>query len=135
MRHLLLASLALIACGGASPPPETPNRQSQLNEAKLTRALHGLTPGEPVSCIAQFRGRYSTEVIGDVILYKVNRRLVYRNDTRGGCDSRNAGNALVSQNFESRICRGLIVRSVDLYTGIESGSCSLGTFTPYTKAN
>jgi len=134
MRRLLLASLALIACGGAAPPPDTPDRQSQLNDAKVALKLQGLTPGEPVDCIPLFRARYSTEVIGNVILYKSNSRLVYRNDTRGGCDSSGYGSALVSRNYESGICRGLIIQSIDLFTGLQSGSCSLGSFTPYTKA-
>jgi hypothetical protein len=126
----MIASLALIACGAAAPAPEPIKDQAQL-----ARALQGFTPGKPVTCIPQARAVYSTEVIGDVILFKANRRLIYRNDTVGTCGSSFRGNVLVSQNYESQLCKGLIMQSVDPLARFETGGCALGTFTPYTKAN
>ncbi len=135
MRRLLVASLALIACGGAAPAPIANAADSASNEARLAHALKGLTPGKPVNCIAQIRPSYTTEAIGDAILYKINNKLIYRNDTTGGCTAQNRYDALVARNFGTRLCRGNIIRTVDTQSGVEAGGCSLGTFTPYTKAN
>lgn len=134
MRRFVIASLALIACGGAAPAPLPSAPNAASDEARMERALKGLTPGKPVNCIAQIRPNYTTEAIGDVILYKINNKLIYRNDTTGGCSAQNRYDALSVRNFGTRLCRGNIVRTVDTQVGIETGGCSLGTFTPYTKA-
>ncbi len=135
MRRLMFASLALTACGGAASAITSNPAEPASNEARIERALTGLTPGKPVSCIAQTRPGYTTEAIGDVILYKINKKLIYRNDTTGGCTARNRQDALVVRNFGTQLCSGNIVRTVDPQSGVEAGGCSLGTFTPYTKAN
>lgn len=135
MRRLLIASLALIACGGGASALTSNPADPASNEARMERALKGLTPGKPVNCITQTRPSYTTEAIGDVILYKVNKKLIYRNDTTGGCTAQNRYDALVARNFGTRLCRGNIVNTVDPQSGVQAGGCSLGTFTPYTKSN
>lgn len=134
MRRLLIASLALIACGGAAPASESAASDPKSDAARMERALKGLVPGKPINCISQFRPSYSTEIIGDTILYKVNRRLIYRNETSGGCNATPGNDALIVRNFGSQLCRGNIIRTFHPISGFETGGCSLGTFTPYTKA-
>lgn len=134
MRRFLITSLALTACVGAAPASTYNPADPANNEARMGRALKGLTPGKPVNCITQIRPGYTTEAIGDAILYKVNNKRIYRNDTTGGCAPQNRYDALVVRNFGTRLCRGNIVSTVDTQTGVEIGGCSLGTFTPYTKA-
>lgn len=134
MRRLLIASLALIACGGAAPASESNSVDPKSDEGRMARALKGLVPGKPVNCISQFRPSYSTQIVGDTILYRVNNRLVYRNETSGGCNATPGSDALIVRNFGSQLCRGNIVRTFHPLSGFETGGCSLGTFTPYTKA-
>ncbi len=134
MRRFLIASLAFVACGGAAPAPSPTATDTTRNEARMERALKGLKPGKPVDCIAQLRPRYTTEAIGDAILYKINNKLIYRNDTTGGCAPQNRYDAIIVRNFGARLCRGNIVSTFDTQAGVEIGGCSLGTFTPYTKA-
>lgn len=133
MRRLIIASLALIACGGAAPATQTDTTGQTTDEARIARALTGLTPGKAVDCISQIRPGYSTESIGDVILYKVNRRLIYRNNTSGGCSASPGLNTLIVRNYGMQLCRGTIVATVDPQNGVGTGGCSLGSFVPYTK--
>ena len=134
MRRFVIASLALIACGGAAPAPGSNSAESNSDEARIAKALVGFTPGKPVNCIQQFRPTYSTEAIGDSILYRFNNRLIYRNKTSGQCDNGHRIDALVLRNFGPQLCRGQIIQTVDTLSGFETGSCVLGDFTPYTKA-
>ncbi len=134
MRRFVIASLALIACGGAAPAPGSNSAGSKNDETRIAKALAGFTPGKPVNCIPQFRPTYSTEAIGDSILYRFNNRLIYLNKTSGRCDNVRRSDALVIRNVGPQLCRGQIIQTVDLFVGIETGSCALGDFTPYTKA-
>lgn len=134
MRRFVIASLVLIACGGAAPAPGSPSTNSKSDEALIAKALDGFTPGKPVNCISQIRPNYSTEAIGDSILYRFNKQLIYRNKTTGGCGNGRLSDTLVVRNFGPQLCRGQIVQTVDLFTRIETGGCALGDFTPYTKA-
>ena len=134
MRRFVIASLALIARGGAAPAPGSNSAESNSDEARIAKALAGFTPGKPVNCIQQFRPTYSTEAIGDSILYRFNKRLIYLNKTSGRCDNGRRLDALVIRNFGPQLCRGQIIETVDLFVGFQTGACALGDFTPYTKA-
>lgn len=134
MRRFVIASLALIACGGAAPAPGSNSADSKSDEARIAKALAGFTPGKPVDCIQQFRPTYSTEAIGDSILYRFNNRLIYLNKTSGRCDNGRRSDALVVRNFGPQLCRGQIIETVDPFVGFANGGCALGDFTPYTKA-
>jgi hypothetical protein len=43
------------------------------------------------------------------------------------------GDALVTRQFGSQMCRGDIARSADLVAGFQTGSCALGEFIPYRR--
>ncbi len=129
MRRLLLGSLALILCGAAAPQKPF---NTESDEALIAKQLVGLTPGKSRSCIPQYRAQYSTSAIGNTILYRVNRKLVYRNDTTGGCNDRQNVRALVSTNYGPGLCSGQIIQSVDLQLGFNGGACALRDFVPYT---
>lgn len=134
MRSLLIASLIVVAGSSAvaSDTADDADRAAR-NVAKLDKALAGLTPGAPVSCIPVANRRYTTQAIGNTILYRASGKLTYRNDTSGGCFGAERGDALVSQTPDTRLCRGQIMRSVDLRARFDSGSCALGEFVPYRK--
>lgn len=89
-------------------------------------------PGKPQSCIDPFRFSNSTRV-GDTILYKSSGREIYRNDTSGGCGGLRRGDTIVTRSFSGQLCRGDIIRTVDLPSRIPTGSCVFGDFVPYRK--
>ena len=127
---LLLPAILLAGCDAGA---RTPNQASEAarNADRLSQALAGLTPGKPQLCIFQNRQHFQTIAIGDTLLYKANSKLVYRNDTTGGCDRAAHGDAIVTRNVDSQLCSGQIVTTVDFVIGRETGSCSLKQFVPY----
>lgn len=130
MRILLITTLLLAATCSADARKPASDRAAE-DDAKIAKALDGLTPGAPQNCIGQGLGRFRTQVIGRTILYRSNSKLVYRNDTNGGCEGAAYGDALVSRNVTAQVCSGQIIRTVDFNSRATTGSCSLGQFVPY----
>lgn len=132
MRNLILSLLVLTA-GCAATPREIAASQARdaSDQEKLGKALAGLTPGKPVTCIDQIRTR-QVAGYGPTILYTVNNGLIYRSDTAGGCS--NVGrDVLVTRTISGQLCRGDIAQTVDSSSRFPTGSCSFGDFIPYRK--
>jgi hypothetical protein len=134
--RILLPFLALATLGGCAGDP-SPSQQAAsarrdvADSAELADALKDKIPGKPVSCI-NLRDIRSTKTIGDkTLIYDVSSKLVYRNDPVGGCPASAPGRTLISRTPSNQLCRGDILRVVDLTAGFEAGSCGLGDFTPY----
>lgn len=126
MRKPLIAMALLLAglgAGGAASR-ETP-------EAAYARLLAGKTAGAPQSCLDTDRPPTQLSAFGDKLVYRVSRRLVYVNQTTGGCEGVAHDDVLVTQRFQSRSCHGDIARTVDRVAQFTTGSCALGDFTPY----
>ena len=119
----LLLALPAASTGG------TNKRMAREAEA-LSKALEGRDAGKPVSCL-ETRHAQGTEVVGENILFEMNRSLTYRNETRGRCGGRD--DILVFRQFGARACRGDIVTTIDRTSGFFTGNCSLGEFVPYRK--
>jgi len=135
MRVVLVTALIVAISGSAAAGARAGSSDAKVaNEARLSKSLQGLTPGKEQNCINVGPGptRFSSEVIGDVILYKSSRRLVYRNNTAGGCERGAVGHALVSLNAGTQLCVGQIIVTRNVIGGFDSGSCALGRFVPYT---
>lgn len=132
MKKLYLAALASVAMAGcAHAADEKPPRLSERQAAELARALDGKSPGEPESCVMMNRGTRGLHAVGDdVVLYEINSKLVYRNDLMGTCHGLD-GNTMVIKPTNNQYCRGDILRVVDTSTGMNMGSCALGSFVPY----
>jgi hypothetical protein len=134
--RILLPFLALAALGGCAGEPSPSEqaasaRREAAASAELADALKGKVPGKPVSCI-NLRDIRSTKTIGDrTLLYETSSQLVYRNDPVGGCPASAPGRTLITRTPSTQLCRGDIVRVVDLTAGFDVGSCGLGDFTPY----
>lgn len=107
-------------------------RRAVAEQADLDKALAGLVPGKPEQCLRQF-SNYDTQRIGDKILYKRTRSEIYVTDTGGGCFGLRNGDAILTKSSTGELCRGDIVRTVDLTSHFQSGSCSFGEFVPYRK--
>lgn len=107
-------------------------RRAVAEQAQLDKALAGLVPGKPQDCLYQRTG-YDTQRVGDKILYKRSRSEIYVTDTGGGCFGLRNGDAIVTKSYTSQLCRGDIVRTVDLTSRFPTGSCTFGEFVPYRK--
>jgi len=128
---LLLITIAASACASSAvSEPRTAKA-----ETRLATALAGKVAGAPVKCLPSYRTNDMTIIDDDTILFREGRNLVYRNDPPGGCSPMgNAGYTLVTRTITGQMCRGDIVRVVDLTSKITAGSCSLGEFIPYRAA-
>jgi hypothetical protein len=112
----------------ASAPPQN------TAVARVQRTLAGLTPQAPQRCI--WRDRYTeTRSADGVILFVVGKNRVWRNDVVGqGCKGLGRGDTLVFESLRGgEHCSGDLVRTRASTGGHLTGSCSLGSFTPYTR--
>ena len=124
---ICLAPLALAACAGSYEPTPLTDKQA----AKLEKALAGLEAGEKVSCINREPQANFTVISGNTLLYRVSRKLVYKNELIGSCNGLARGDTMIVRTWGSQYCRGDLTASADLITGMNTGSCALGDFTPY----
>ena len=129
----------LIAAGAGAATFAAGSVASQAGESKAEAEyrtlIAGKTPGKPVNCIDTRFTRPSLSALGDKLIYRVSRKLVYVNETNGGgCEGVERDDVLVTRQYQTRLCRGDIAQTVDRQTGIGTGGCALGSFTPYTSA-
>jgi hypothetical protein len=131
---LLMLPTAVLAAGCTQTQAEV--ERAQVREAgvqeKLAKELAGLVPGKPETCINQFPQKQSSG-FGATILYRVNSKLVYRNDTVGGCEGIARGDILVTRTPSGQLCRGDIAQTIDQTSRFPTGSCSFGDFVPYRR--
>ncbi|WP_174297609.1 hypothetical protein [Sphingomonas bacterium] len=129
----LLAGCAL--AGGCTVTPAERARDqaaAATTQQKLDARLAGLSPGPQTDCIPQYPTVHS-EPYGAKIVYIVSNRLVYVNDTGGGCEGLDRGDYLVTISHGGRLCRGDIGQTFQTGTNVPTGSCALGSFTPYSR--
>jgi hypothetical protein len=127
----LFGAAALISGCAATADSPYAQRRAAAYTVELEKALEGKVAGKPQSCI-DLRRANGTQQIGErTILYKVSRKLVYRNDPVGGCAGLRRDRALVTRLYSSQLCRGDLVTPTDFTTGFSGGSCALGDFVPY----
>ncbi|WP_327752547.1 hypothetical protein VVT58_13590 [Sphingobium sp. SJ10-10] len=124
---LCLGPLLLAGCSGSYEPPKLTEKQT----SELERALAGKVAGEKTSCVNRVSQANLTAISNSVLLYRVSGRLVYRNDLIGSCSGLSRGDTLIIKTWGSQYCRGDMATSADLTTGMVTGNCALGDFTPY----
>ncbi|HEY1125190.1 MAG TPA: DUF6491 family protein [Sphingobium sp.] len=129
MSGLILAALAATASAKTDEPVKLDPREAR----DLAKALDGKVAGKPVSCVSTFRGENLRAVGDHTLVYRVSKKLVYRNDLQGVCHGLSFGDALVLRVWGNEYCRGDIAHSVNLTSGSLSGTCALGDFVPYTS--
>jgi hypothetical protein len=117
---LLLASGAV-----AAAPPVEP-------EVKLARILEGRVAGEPVKCI-QLRNIRSSTIIDDTAIVYDAGSTIYVNRPRGGRESLDQWDVLVTKLHSSELCSIDIVNLYDSSSRMQTGFVSLGEFVPYRK--
>lgn len=133
MRNVILFAL-LLAAGSSAAPSRQPHvdERARAAEAKLATLLSGYVAGPAQDCLPINRSQYHTTGVGDTLLYRANRNLIYRNDT-DGCSGVERGDALITRNFSNQLCRGQIATTVDTIANFQTGSCALGAFVPYKR--
>ena len=103
------------------------------NQQRLAADLAVRVPGPSQPCISSFDQR-GLHVVGHDIVYDAGRT-IFVNHTGGGCEAGGStGYTLVFDHFggtNSELCRGTIVKVVDLTSGMFGGSCALGDFVPF----
>lgn len=127
MRAWMLMPLLLAGCTGSYEPRPLTDKQT----AELDKALAGKVAGEKVSCINREPQTNLTVISNNVLLYKVSKRLVYRNDLIGSCNGLAYGDTMIVRSFGSQLCRGDFTTTANLQTGMQTGACALGDFIPY----
>lgn len=134
MKAIIACSILLLSGACAATPAQTARADAARVDAqqRLERRLAGFTAEPAVDCLQSTQTRNANiESFGPTILYKVNRRLIYRTDTNGGCEALGNDSYLVTVSSTGQLCRGDIARTVDRTTHIETGSCGIGGFIPY----
>lgn len=135
---LLLVPIVAGALAGCAPTvaqTRSAEERQARNDAKLSRALAGLTPGEPQTCLNDPDRRAArVENIGGTLLFRVGSGRVFRNDMNGNCTSSSIDPIFVTQTPSTSLCRGDITQLIDRGSRFPIGSCAYGEFVPYTRA-
>lgn len=127
----ILPLIILAACGKMDSKP-VPLTEKQTE--RLDKELAGKVAGTPVKCISDFSTPSTIRISDDILLYRVSRNLVYKNNLRSSCPGLARDNdVIVSEQFGSQKCNGDLVRLVDRSSGIPGPVCSLGDFVPYRR--
>lgn len=121
----LCVGAALMAGPAAARPRLTPDEQ-------LAKALDGRVAGKPVDCIDISRVDSSQIIEGQAILYR-DGRTIYVNRPRGGAQSLDDWDILLSKPFAGRLCSIDTVTLLDRSSGFTTGFVFLGEFVPYRK--
>lgn len=101
--------------------------------ADLRAALAGYSPRPTVSCVSS-RDLEGNRSFGEnAILFEGTGDRFYLNRP-SNCPTLGPGRTLRVRSVSTRLCRGDIADVVDLSSRINLGGCSLGDFTPYTRA-
>lgn len=132
---IILPFASLLLCGTVSASSASREARYERENVRLEKQLAGLVPGKPRNCIhlRDAHGTQSFENGKGTILFRVSRKLVFRNDTNGSCNGIGRDRALVTHIFGSgQLCRGDIAHSADLVAGFTGGSCAMNDFVPYT---
>lgn len=130
MHHLIPALLAAVALAAA---PAANAREKLEPEAKLAKLLEGRVAGEPQNCLPLTSITSSQVIDKTAIVYRVGSTL-WVNRPRGGADSLDDDDILVTKTSGSQLCSIDAVQLRDRSSHMYSGFVSLGEFVPYRRA-
>lgn len=123
-----MLALALSGTLAFAAPAADPNPRA---EGRLVRAISGLVPGTPRSCISPSTSRIS-ENYGRTVLVQDRWGTIFRTQLTGDCSPR-PRDTLITRSYDAGMCSGDLVQVTDLQVGYPRQTCSFGTFTPYRK--
>ena len=125
IRTAFLAAAVLPFAASYAAPRLTP-------EAELAKTLEGRTAGKPVNCISLNRVRSSRIIDDTAIVYDAGNTL-YVNRPRGGAESLDRWDTLVTRLHSNQLCSIDVVHLYDSGSRMETGSVLLGEFVPYRR--
>ena len=128
MRKLVL-SLASFAVAATAAPAIAAKASP---EQKLARELEGRVAGDPVRCI-NLRNVRSTRIIDDTAIVYDAGSTLYVTRPRGGAESLDSWDILVTKLHSSQLCSIDTVHLHDAGSRMLSGIVFLGDFVPYRK--
>jgi hypothetical protein len=124
---MVASGVLLAACTGSYEPRPLTEKQA----AELDKALAGKVAGAPKSCINREPQTNLTVISNNVLLYRVSKKLIYKNELIGSCNGLTYGDTMIVRSFGSQMCRGDFTTTANLQSGIQTGACALGDFVPY----
>jgi hypothetical protein len=128
MRAFLI--IPVLALAGAAIASDRPVSRDQI---AVEKQLAGRIAGKPKSCLTRHEAE-NMSVHNGMLLYRVNRRLTYKNEMNG-CNQLRVGDLIVTRLYgTSQLCRGDIAEIVSRAGYFPKGSCAFGDFVPYVKA-
>lgn len=125
----LIASIIAAAAIAAGPATA---KEKLSPEAQLEKMLEGRVAGEPQNCINLSSARSSTIIDGTAIVYRAGSTL-WVNRPRGGADSLDDDDILVTKTTGSQLCSIDTVQLRDRTSQMYAGFVSLGEFVPYRR--
>ncbi len=128
MRAPILAFVALAAVA----PGNVVAKPRLAPQAQMDRALEGRVAGKPVDCISLHQVRSSRIIDDTAILYEIGNT-IYVNRPRGGAESLDQWDVLVTNNYSDRLCSIDTVTLYDSASRFTTGFVFLGDFVPYRK--
>ena len=137
MKAIVMVCAAILAAGCACGGPKARARSQASaaeDEARLGAALSGRIAGSPQGCVERDGlGGNRSFGRGAILFGDRTDDVVYVNRPPAGCPDIGVGRALKIRGTTTQLCRGDIVTVFDPVSGVEYGSCSLGSFTPYRR--
>jgi len=126
--HLAAAAAVL-----AAAPALAQSDRAARAQAELAKEIEGRTAGEPVKCL-NLRDIRSTRIIDrTAIVYEMTGGLIYVNTPKGGANSLDKWDVLVTDTHSSQLCDIDVVKLYDASSRMSSGFVNLGPFIPYRK--
>lgn len=140
MRIVIVPLMMLMLLdGSAYAAGDAASTRAPLTEKQAKRVdelLAGKVAGKPQQCIKGVGRLNALRVSDGLIIYRVNSKLVYRNELRGRCPGLADKDKVIVANFSRHgHCQGDGFRLVDRFNGIMGPVCALGEFVPYKAAD
>lgn len=132
MKQMGILSLAALVAG-CTADPRVESAAVAETQTALAEELRGRVAGEPQTCV-QLRGLGGNRSVGDAIVFEGPGSVVYVSRPVGGCPDLRYNRALQTRTTGTQLCRGDIATVFDPATGTRYGSCGLGDFVPYRRA-
>ncbi len=120
-----IAAAVLLLAGSAAVAKSNP-------EAELAKEIEGRVAGAPVKCINLTNIRNTRIIDNTAIIYDAGST-IYVNHPRGGAQSLDKWDILVTKLHGSQLCSPEMVNLLDQSSRMTSGWVSLGDFVPYKK--
>ena len=124
------AAITLIL--GSALLAAAPAQARATPEERLAKAIEGRVAGEPVKCL-DLRRIQSSQIIDRTAIIYDTGSTIYVNHPRGGAESLNSWDVLVTKTHSGQLCAPEVVELYDSNARMPTGFVFLGDFVPYKK--